>query len=519
MTDLEALEALRPLPPEELHRQWLLSRNRADLPSDWRSHSLGRWHLAAHPDARLSTLRAVDGSALGWIIEPMLQLTPCGGTMAGEELSLDVPPRASAKAIERALYGRDEMGRTSGDGIEGAWVAIVLGGSDAEPLERVYLGAVHSVVFSPDHQVVATTHNLVPDLPRDVGLSQAFDPLANNNYFTFGLTPFVGLHRLLPNHYLDLATFRPVRHWPRGEAEPLQAGEDGAAAIVHHSRRILEVLATEYPAFRIFLSAGHDSRAVLALTRPLVAAGVVDVRLSTSVGPDLGSRVDAKAARRLAQITGLPHEVSARERHRASDPDTVMRAFARIGESKSGPILSAPELLRAPSPQTGYTLAGMAGETGRAYFWRRGLPQSGVDAEFLARRTDSPLVAPVLSAAEAWLQGLPAGLGPEDTLDLAYVEQRLGCWESTSRYLFPGRPRVTSPMAAAYNLQTMLRLPRDYRAAGRVQRDMVEYGWPELLQVPFNTPTGGLRLEAKARRVGAGLRRRLTPERQGPRRH
>jgi hypothetical protein len=120
----------------------------------------------------------------------------------------------------------------------------------------------------------------------------------------------------------------------------------------------------------------------------------------------------------------------------------------------------------------------------------------------------------VVEVAEAWLEGLPPGFRARaaDVLDLAYVEQRLGCWQAPSTYLFPGRRYVSNPMAEAFAIETMLRLPESYRASGMLQRDMVAYGWPELLAVPFNEPTGWLRLRREAGRarfhLGA-LRRRL----------
>lgn len=223
------------------------------------------------------------------------------------------------------------------------------------------------------------------------------------------------------------------------------------------------------------------------------------------------SLTDLQGARRLARIAKLPHEVTWRRRHTAETRD-VMRAFVRIGESKSGPILSSPDLSRPRPKKPGFRLAGMAGETARAFYWtRRRFTREDVTPRFIVERLGSPATETVLKAAEAWLAGLPPALAanPADVLDLAYVEQRMGCWESSTRYLFPGRPRTTSPMAAAFNIETMLRLPEDYRAAGLLQRDVVAYGWPELLRVPFNTPTGLLRLLRDATRFPGRVRGRV----------
>ena len=150
----------------------------------------------------------------------------------------------------------------------------------------------------------------------------------------------------------------------------------------------------------------------------------------------------------------------------------------------------------------------MAGETGRSFYWGSTYPKAdrvwatAVTPEMLAKHTRSPLMSQVLEATDAWLSGVPQSVraSAPDTLDLAYVEQRLGCWESSTRYLFPGRPRVSSPMTTTFNIEAMLRLPEDYRAARTLQRDMVAHGWPERLSVPFNKPSGLLRLPGYAQR-------------------
>jgi hypothetical protein len=82
----------------------------------------------------------------------------------------------------------------------------------------------------------------------------------------------------------------------------------------------------------------------------------------------------------------------------------------------------------------------MGGETGRAFYWSVREPEE-VRPEDLLRRCEAPVIPATLEAAQRWLDTLPAFMrnSPGDILDLAYVEQRLGCWEANSRYLFPGR--------------------------------------------------------------------------------
>lgn len=506
-TDLNALDAIYPLEPTELYRQWVLSQDAAMLPEAWTRHSLCGWNLAAHENAHVCELRSETGEQLGWVIEPLVYLREEGSEIAADSLVLPTTSRRpEASNIERALYGRDVDGHSDGSGVQGMWIAVL------PAVGRVYLGPIHSVVFDRTRRLVATSHNLLGSVQRDVELSRLFDPLATFQYYSFGLTAFHNVERLLPNHYLDLETFEPVRHWPKCALKPLALGEDGAAEIVEDGRRLLAGVHADVEQFEVPLSAGNDSRAVLALLRPLAQSGM---RISpfTSVGVNFESRIDAQAAARLAAIAGLPHEIRRRPTHEAAPMQDVMRNFARIGEAKAGRSLSAPgALAKEPVDQSPgkFFLAGMAGETGRANYWSRGAPND-LGADALLRRIGAPVSEQTRSAALAWLDELPEHIrdSPADVLDLAYVEQRLGCWEANSRYLYPGRPRGLSPMASAFSIETMLRLPLDYRRSGKLQRDMVGYGWPELSKVPYNRATGVLRIEQLARRVSRKARRAI----------
>ncbi len=510
-TDFAALDAVYPLAPEELFRQWVLRPEASATPPGWTASRLRGWTLTAHPEAHVCALHAEDGDLVGWAMKPLLHVSPTRTERPGSALTLQVPTaRFSGAEIERALYGRDADGWTDGTGLQGMWVALVFSAA-ARSFARVYLAPAHSVVYDPRRRAVATSPGLIGPQERALALSRAFDPLESQRFFSFGLTAFRGTHRLLPNHYLDLDRFEAVRHWPKRPFPRFDAGASGAAAMVEDGRRILGGFAASVDRFRVSLSAGNDSRAVLALLRPFVEAGRPPVELSTSIGVDFSRRIDLQGARRLAGTAGLDLNVQKRGSHDRAPPHLVMRNFARIGETTSGPSLSNPGTLGQAGPvanDTGLALAGMAGELGRAFYWHDDLPEK-VTAQDLLGRVDAPVMPATLAAAGSWLDGLPAFLreDPADVLDLAYLEQRLGCWEASMRYLYPGAAHSISPMTSAFSLQTMLRLPRSYRRAGVLQRDMVAHGWPALLAVPINRATGALWVEQKARGVLRRIRR------------
>lgn len=493
-TDFSALNALYPLPHEELSRQWVLSQKTDVLPEEWTHTSQQGWHLAVHPHANLCRLKSSNGENIGWIIEPLAYLD--GGTGAAPRdttISLPIESEFTDADIDRVLYGRDAKGTTNGDGFIGSWTAILL----SKGIQRVYLGVVHSIVFSAEKQIIATTHNLVPGLHRDTKLSRAFDPMATRAYYTFGLTPFIGLQRLLPNHYLDLTTLKESRHWPRSGFSNRVSGNRAAENIVDYARKVVDVLAQRYTTINLPLSAGRDSRAVLACLRPFVNDDRISLEAFTSSRLNVGSETDVQIAVEIARIARLSQHRVLKVVPRPTEPADMQHAFVKIGEAKCTPNMAAPSTEKERPPLHVVNFPGMAGETARAFYWSKKRPSAAnIEPTALARCTQSPVIESVLTAAAKWLEEIPPSVRdtPADVLDIAYIEQRMGCWEAPNRYLFPGPGRSNlSLMATALSLETMLYLSEDYRAAGHLQRDMVAYGWPELLEMPFNQSVGVLR--------------------------
>ncbi len=513
MTDFAALDALYPLPPEALPRQFLLAADPALLPAAWPSESLGGWHFAAHPEARVARLRAADGTRLGWAVEVLAQLGPDGDRVPGTTLSLPVGPDPSPGELGRALYGRDAEGLSDeGHGLEGAWTALVV----APSLRRVYVNPTGSVVYSPEHRAVASSHNLVPGLARDAGLSLAFDPLAARYRYTFGLTAHRGLRRLLPNHALDLGTFEPQRHWPVGAVPSYASGHEGVERVVGHSRRVLRAAFEAGPKqVRLGLTAGRDSRAALAVLRPFVEGEGVEAVLFTREGGLPRHRLDVAAARRVARCARLPHQVL---RLRERPPGEVRRRFVALGEVGAGAVLRF-AVAGPGGEEQGLGLNGMNGAVGRGIYWPRlGIETADLGPALFAQFARAPQTPRVLAAAQAWWDGLPAEVRAHvpTVMELLYVEQVEGCWAAPSVYLPERRRRGFSPFRGAFNVGAMLRLPVPYRARRRFQHDIVAHAWPELMAVPFNEPVGRLavqhRLEAAAEaasvRSMAGLLRR-----------
>ena len=509
MIDFELLDTLTPLPPQDLPRQWRVATAPDPQLDSWVHLASGSWHLQAHPAAQVSVALDRNGSEIGWIIGAI------GGerTTTDGSMRLDIGPACANADIERALYGRGPDERPDGTGLQGPWTAIIVNGQS-----RVFVAAAHSVLFSPEERCVATSPSLFKRLVRDRELCDAVNPRITKSFYGFGLTPYRGIGRLLPNHALDLDAFVPKRHWPLAGLEPYDTERGSADRLIAGTESLLADIVSQFDNVQISLSAGRDSRAVLALSRTLIAAAPGKVSAFTTRGGDQQSRMDAATAAILAGRAGIAHDIrmrgpkrSASEEKKSASEEEIARSFIRFGEAKWGPILTsaAASVSRNASPSGARNapatihLPGMAGETARSFYWDNGMPNpSDVEPAALVRRVGLPAVPKVVNAAANWLEGLPDAVRvrPHDILDLLYVEQRLGCWDAPARYLFRKGGMTFNLMSTTLALDSMLRLDPEIRKRGSFQETLVELAWPALADLPYNQAFGRQRFGVMAER-------------------
>jgi hypothetical protein len=147
-------------------------------------------------------------------------------------------------------------------------------------------------------------------------------------------------------------------------------------------------------------------------------------------------------------------------------------------------------------------LSGLCGEIGRAYYWKEAAIAGSASPELLVRRLKLPQHNLFIEAAQSWLQTVPLSRLP-DILDLMYIEQRLGCWAGPSHYGHAGNVRNV-PLSDRRIIEAMLQLPATYRCTGQVAADVIRVLWPDLLSVPFNQDSPGVRLWRAGKRLLPG---------------
>jgi hypothetical protein len=275
--------------PADMVGQFLLGKTEVQALASWSKQQIGQWILHWHPRLPVTRIRSQDGSDVGWVmgiaVDPEGQVLP-----AVWQLRFNCDEADSADRFESAL-----------NGLGGRFAAVYLTSQD----ERFYLDASGSLaaVYCEEHQVVASSCNLVlqvGDLPQNSALVQAFGLPQRDGYLPFQLTPWSGITRLLPNHYLNLGNWVRKRHWPN---RPLLDPTRRPDKIIRDIAGLVECFisgVTKLGAAQIPLTAGYDTRVLLACSRPSLPS----IHFFTSPIPDVNARMDCAYGRLRPDLEG-----------------------------------------------------------------------------------------------------------------------------------------------------------------------------------------------------------------------
>lgn len=461
----------------------------SDLPKQWViSHS----PLAEAPGGKLDSfaglslavadavpmLRLLDhdgeerGRMIGWVIE--------GESLHDIDGTLRLAEGETPEALFRRLGGRFVMVWRATDG------RLLLREDSSGSLPAIHVPAAGLV------GATVTLLDMLCPLEIDEEIESIFAFPAQRGFLPFGLTPRHGAHRLMPNHVLDLENFSTARAWPDAafctrndpDAAEISALADEAAAILH--RQMQAILSRGQSV--IYLSAGRDSRTVLAAAREMTAR----LRAETFCDSDRDT-LDAHVAARVAAVAGIPHR---RVPVLAATTQDVTAWLTRSGRmmydtvTQLGPTAAANDPGRPP-------IAGTGAEIMRASNWNEGdAAQPVLDLDRLLARIPMPTMPThpaIQRAGQAWLDKLPP-MDAAMALDLAKIEQIHGCWAGAEAYGHPIPYPTLHPFSGLRLNEIALTMPKRHRLENRLFHDIVNRLWPELLTVPLNRARGLSRL-------------------------
>lgn len=464
-------------PPETLQRQFRLSSDGSlggDPTTDaWSARAFplheicNGWRLERHPTLTVTRLSAADGAALGWILGVALDLR--AGRPLSETLRLtsfaDSPEAMQAAACEDLL-----------DRLHGAFLIVICTPSFARiyPAVTAALGCVFDAAA---RRVASTPLALLGPAKYEQRIAGGdvqgdLAPLVPN---AFDLTSADGVLRLLPNHYLDLISFRTPRFWP---VAPL-ATDLHPVELMDTIRTVGAAALNALPKDRTLLApltAGRDSRLILALCQILGAqVSTFTIGCSEAVKP-----IDPALAPAIAQLAGASHRVVEAA---ISKPEVERGWIERSGRAFSDSNARLFETMRAFADEN-YILPGFGGEIARGVLWR---PLDRADTPLGAfaalNRINAPITDENLAAADRWIAGVQQ-LDTFSKLDLLFWEAAhpRGAQIYGPDFVYEDVALLLHPRV----LRSMLSLPVGYRRTRRLARDFIDIYRPALNALPFN---------------------------------
>lgn len=453
-----------------LHDQFLISRGRTIEAANWQTQDHGDWIISHHESLPLIGIRTADGARIGCFLG--FPISEEGQRITGKcRAPFSSPATISDEQLEEFVYSF------------GGRFACLL---DFGETGRLYLDACASLalVYSRDRSEAASTTTVLGSTARYgeewLGAGMEGFP-GRKGFFPAGLTGDPDIRRLLPGHYLDLRAWSPRRHWP-----PKDFQSEGPESVPDHIERIVGSITAnvagivrDYDTY-ISLTRGMDSRMLLACSREFLDR----ISFFTFRWGERSAR-DEEGASYLARHFDLDHRILG--------PDTgeSLREEWNFRTGFCGATGKAPFFLGAARRDLDLRRAWIiahGGEVGRAILIepsdRPEDPSNPID--FL-NRLDLPTNEVFVAAMDEWLRGLEWA-DQLLRLELMLIEHQWACHASTQLYGFAPFAVITTPFSHRAILESMLKLPLDYRRARQVTVDVVRRAWPEIAGIPFEPP-------------------------------
>lgn len=465
--------------------QFVLSMCEIPAPPGFLAQTFDSWTLYTHKSLPVLGLYTLDNVRIGWAIGHWIDISK--EDLLTEKL---IVPIASDGLLSREHADTviDEFFHSFG----GRYVCFLLN----QEMRRVYVdaGGTMSCVYSVHKPIVASTPGLIlgderyfadidEELYRSLGMPR-------KGWYPFGLTAHVSVRRLLPNHYLDMRQWLPVRHWPR---ETTIGGNCDTSTSIRTIVGVIQssiiAILKHYPVY-LTLTAGRDSRTLLACAKDIVKR----IEFVTFVRD--AETVDEYIAALLAKRFNL--NWSRIPIKHASD-EQRNQWLHEVGHCLGGQILDIHQTLGSLQPDYAI-LPGLGSELHKAHYYKLGDELKNITSAILLRRMNLPPHPTLLDAGDRWLKGV--GLTDvSQLLGVAYIEQRLACWGMPQTYGQLAFVNHFFPSVHRSTFTHMLALPAKYKKSRRLTRDMMQVVWPELLDLPFNEYIGLRNWFEKARKI------------------
>ncbi|MBX3144805.1 MAG: hypothetical protein KF813_13675 [Trueperaceae bacterium] len=465
-------------------KQFVLGPRPVEEPEGWRAVKIagGNW-LVAHLELGVLTATSDDLSLtlLGYILDPN------DPNATDADVVQDLAERVSAGA---------DLFKSLGT-LAGRYLLLLarpghaplLVGDAAGTLTVFHCRVDGETWCAATADLLADEHGLQPDPEAAAYISQR---KAQVEEFAWPVdtTLYSEVRRLLPNHYLDLASGSVHRYWP---VEPLaqRSVQDVARSAAVRMQAVMAAGARRFDLV-VGVSAGLDSRLMLASTAGSLERIEFYSGLSKTRGPN---HPDLAIPRRMLAGTGAKHHV-------IPNDGVVDASFADVFNASLP--LGHPHRVAGLSKQLEYfkltrvATLGNVSENARSKYLQRKykqLPPAGLTAEYCGylEQMEGPFE---VRAYARWLEGAPDVPG-YDKRDLLFWESRTGSWfaSNISEFVIAWQ-EVFLPYNCRALLTDLMSAPLESRVipVTRLYLAVANELWPALTRFDVNPKSVGKRL-------------------------
>ena len=458
----------------EFRRQYI-SGPESNIFPGWNFVTLpGGRTIAAHPDLQLTDYEGKNFRLilLGYILNPYHPTQSNFHVLS----NIDETSHDYAGLCEQ-LY--DKSGHYVLFAIKGA-NGIVL--NDVGGLKQVYY------YLDPKGQTWFTSHASILskhlNLPFD---EEALHYTHSEKYkkklepwFPTDTSPYTGVKRLVPNHYLDINTLSQTRFWPVKKLKHYSLVE-GTRQVGNLIKGASEAGHNRFPV-AVSLTGGYDSRVVLAGCRDFAQ----DIEVFTMIYRHLSEKSeDLLIASQIAREMNLKYHYF---KCNQEIPTYFVNLYQQNTEGYKTDWMNLVYARYTNIPQEKVVYKGNLAEAIRCDFWPDGIYPVEVTVQTLVEASCLGNDPFIYNALEKWMREAES-LEKYNyrLLDLFALEVEAGSWQAMSHSIFGIAHEEYSPFANRKLLDISLGVHKRYRSWPKIQfeQEIVKYLWPELANFPY----------------------------------
>lgn len=448
-------------------RQFTIGPRKFSLNENWKAYPVNcsSW-LSCCPDLRVTS--ANDANGKNWLI-----------------LGLAVG------TLQKNISPEEEIRRTQSDRIPdlysdwaGRWVLVGDGRLhlDASGLLGCFYGRDSQGRMWASSSAALIVPILFSDRPPVVD-RRILNYEVGISWYTPPRSRFEGISRLLPSQVLDLRS-GDVQHRPLMPEICLDRDyEDVLLRVQQILVTTLQQLAQHSPGLWLGLTAGYDSRLMLALSHfagiPLHPFTRVSARMSVA---------DRILPPKLAQACGYSHAfITASTRHSGRKRLAEEHTACHVSQGDAEPFVNG-----VRDGLTGISFGGHGFSVASGFARLHELPQSPGSSQTGARKIAQIFQEPVGSSAASGIQEWLSWVldYPQKNLnwrDRFFIEQRQAGWLSSKEQLYDLSDLIRFPVLNCARLYSLLLSVRQEKRVGsRIQEDLIKRISPVLAEYPFN---------------------------------